>query len=320
MIKYSSQYLVDGAMYDHLKRRLDFTCRQISKQNQLLQSVYLFSALIIKSRIMIAVYGSSFVPFLRSHYHPRAKQTPPAFTIRCSATPNDHHHADQQSGTRRDTLRSLVAAATTLSLPLCLSLSPPLAHAVQGSIAGRIPGISGPGADGYYIYTRPEGKSGGHGVGWSEIPRYSFKIPEGWDEVPVSIADLGGTEIDLRYGKDDSGKLFIIVAPVLRFKDVGVNADVRIDFLGTPDQIIAGFAPEIFGGPLDEGDVLATETATKNGVLYYFWEVKPHHLVAATAVGNRLFMMVLTANSRQWRKAGEELRVVQKSFSVPALG
>ena len=32
-------------------------------------------------------------------------------------------------------------------------------------------------------------------MGWSEIPRYSFKVPEGWEEKPVSIADLGGTEV-----------------------------------------------------------------------------------------------------------------------------
>ena len=30
--------------------------------------------------------------------------------------------------------------------------------------------------------------AGGHGVGWSEIPRYSFKVAGGWDETPVSIA------------------------------------------------------------------------------------------------------------------------------------
>lgn len=52
-----------------------------------------------------------------------------------------------------------------------------------------------PDADGYFTYTRPEGKSGGHGVGWSEVPRYTFKVPEGWQETPVSIADLGGTEV-----------------------------------------------------------------------------------------------------------------------------
>lgn len=50
-------------------------------------------------------------------------------------------------------------------------------------------------AGGFRQYVRPEGKSGGHGVGWSEIPRYKFKIPDGWEETPVSIADLGGTEV-----------------------------------------------------------------------------------------------------------------------------
>jgi hypothetical protein len=87
---------------------------------------------------------------------------------------------------------------------------------------------SKPDADGFYTYTRPEGKSGGHGVGWSEIPRYrqatgclprstspkalanpperppaaacSFRVPAGWEEVPVSIADLGGTEVGALQG------------------------------------------------------------------------------------------------------------------------
>lgn len=103
---------------------------------------------------------------------------------------------------------------------LSMTLAPGNALAVQGITAGRIPGLSTevlvllcssmdsenhknhhlpncPQADdnGFYTYVRPEGKSGGHGVGWSEVPRYSFKVPAGWEETPVSIADLGGTEV-----------------------------------------------------------------------------------------------------------------------------
>jgi hypothetical protein len=33
----------------------------------------------------------------------------------------------------------------------------------------------------------------------------------------VSIADLGGTEIDLRFANPKEGRLFVIVAPVRRF-------------------------------------------------------------------------------------------------------
>ena len=43
-------------------------------------------------------------------------------------------------------------------------------------------------------------------MGWSEIQRYSFRVPPGWEETPVSIADLGGTEIDLRCGARGGGQ------------------------------------------------------------------------------------------------------------------
>lgn len=71
---------------------------------------------------------------------------------------------------------------------------------------------------GFDVYERPTGKSGGHGIGWSEIPQYQFRVPETWGEVPVSIADLGGTEIDLRFKNKDEGELSVVVAPVLRFR------------------------------------------------------------------------------------------------------
>jgi hypothetical protein len=211
--------------------------------------------------------------------------------------------------------RTLLVA--TISLASSLSLSTPPSQAIQGSIAGRIPGITGPDADGYYLYQRPEGKSGGHGIGWSELPRYSFKVPVGWEETPVSIADLGGTEIDLRYAQEDQGSLMVVVAPVLRFMEVGYNADITIDEVGPPERLIEGFAPELFGAPLKEGDVLDTKVVQKNGRAYYEWSLKPHRLVAATAVGNRVFLLAVSANSRQWRKSEDVLETIQGSFKVP---
>ncbi|KAI3896796.1 hypothetical protein MKW98_009649, partial [Papaver atlanticum] len=74
-----------------------------------------------------------------------------------------------------------------------------LAVIKQGLLAGRVPGLSDPDEQGWRTYIRPDAKSGGHG----------------WEEVPVSIADLGGTEIDLRFASSQAGCLFVIVAPVL---------------------------------------------------------------------------------------------------------
>jgi len=223
--------------------------------------------------------------------------------------------------------RRAALAAAVLSPFAVVAHRPLPARAVQGLTAGRIPGLSSkPGADGLFEYRRPEGKSGGHGVGWSEIPRYGFRVPAGWEETPVSIADLGGTEIDLRFGGAD-GQLSVVVAPVLRFVDVGFNADVRIEELGPPDRIVAGFAPELFGAPLQEGDTLETEVERKGDLTYYTYVLKPpaggpggnvggRRLVAATAFKNRLFLMAASANPRQWRRAESELRAIVKSFNV----
>lgn len=220
------------------------------------------------------------------------------------------------SGTSRRGALALGLAAAAASL---VGPATPSAEAIQGLTAGRVPGRSKEAdADGYYTYVRPDGKSGGHGVGWSEIPKYSFKVPDGWDETPVSIADLGGTEIDLRYTSKEAGEIAVVVAPVLRFMDVGYNASVTLKDVGPPERVIAGFAPELFGKPLDEEDVLNTQVKTQdNGQLYYFYELKPRRLVAMTAVRNRVFIITVAANSRQWKKHEDSLRVIQQSFKVP---
>ncbi len=149
------------------------------------------------------------------------------------------------------------------------------ALAVQGLTAGRVPGLGEAEADGFRTYSRPDGKSGGHGIGWSEIPKYSFRVPaDGWNEEPVSIADLGGTEIDVRFESKDEGKLAIVVAPVLRFMNVGYNADIRIEDIGSPEKLLEGFAPEILGGPVEEEDLTVQSTMEKGGLTYYVWETK----------------------------------------------
>lgn len=240
-----------------------------------------------------------------THFSPAARlyREPRRFLSITSAIKSDHHDLHRR---------------TALLCPLLWAVFPSLpAQAIQGSIAGRIPGITGPDNNGFYTYQRPEGKSGGHGVGWSVIPQYMFKVPPGWTETPVSIADLGGTEIDLRYGKEDEGSVMVIVAPVLRFMDVGYNADVHLNEIGSPQKLIEGFAPELFGAPLKEGDVLDTEIVDKSGNTYYEWSLKPHRLISATSVGNRVFILAAQANSRQWRKGETNLKAIQCSFKVP---
>ena len=57
-------------------------------------------------------------------------------------------------------------------------------------------------------------------------------------------------QIDLRYANAEEGGLEVVVAPVMRFKDIDFNANVKIEDIAPPDRIISGFALEIFGAPL----------------------------------------------------------------------
>eukprot|EP00667_Euglena_gracilis_P012576 EG_transcript_12922 len=207
------------------------------------------------------------------------------------------------------------AFALTTAAGVLLGTGP--AGAIQGMTAGRLPGFGPIDERGYRRYSRPEGKSGGHGVGWSEIPPYSFDLPASFEEVAVSIADLGGTELDARFKSADYGDVAIIVAPIMRFKDIPFNAKVTIDQLGTPEQLVRAFAPEIRGEPLEEEDLKSVEVENRDGLLYYQYELRPRTVVSMTSTGNRLFILVARSpGPRQWAKFAADLTTIATSFRV----
>eukprot|EP00898_Chlorokybus_atmophyticus_P005295 jgi/Chlat1/5767/Chrsp387S05493 len=219
--------------------------------------------------------------------------------------------------------RSLLVGAASLAAAFSVSgasVSP--ASAVQGLTAGRVPGLGKPDADGYRWYVRPEGKSGGHGIGWSELEPYRFRVGPGWEEVSsngvfMSIADLGGTEIDARFENPDQGRLALVAAPLARFAD---NAEAELVDLGDPLKIITAFGPELFGTNVDE-KVVYSESVHIGDRDYYRWELsQPHALVAAATGSKRLYFASLTANTRQWKRAGPELRKIIDSFRVGFAG
>lgn len=119
--------------------------------------------------------------------------------------------------------------------------------------------------------------------------------------------------------------LSVIVAPVLRFLDLGYNADIRLPDVGPPDRLIAGFFPELFGKTMEEGDLLSSDVVTKtpaNGgreMTYYEFELAKKRRVAMTATGNRVFILSLAPKgSVGARKHGGELQRIAESFEVEA--
>ncbi|KAF8726368.1 hypothetical protein HU200_019830 [Digitaria exilis] len=235
--------------------------------------------------------------------------------VRCSNEPAlsvSHEEEGSEMVGRRRALVSATAAACGASV---LGFAGHGMAATQGLLAGRIPGLSDPDENGWRTYRRPDDKSGGHGVGWSPIIPYSFKVPDGWDEVPVSIADLGGTEIDLRFANPKEGRLFVVVAPVRRFSDI-IDDDATIEKIGNPEKVITAFGPEVIGENV-EGKVLSSATSEHSGRTYYQFELEPPHVfITATAAGNRLYLFSVTANGLQWKRHYKDLKQIAESFRV----
>ncbi|WCJ43431.1 Mog1/PsbP/DUF1795-like photosystem II reaction center PsbP family protein [Euphorbia peplus] len=229
--------------------------------------------------------------------------------------PSSQHPGAKPTESFKDRRSVLVSGASLLSSAALGFPIQGLAAVKQGPLAGRIPGLSEPDQQGWRTYRRPDEKSGGHGVGWSPIIPYSFKVPQEWEEVPVSIADLGGTEIDLRFSNSKEGRLFVIVAPVLRFADdLGDNA--TIERIGPPEKVISAFGPEVIGENV-EGKVLSSNVAQHSGRMYYQFELEPPHvLITATAAGNRLYLFAVTGNGLQWKRHYKDLKKIAESFRV----
>ncbi|VFQ89191.1 unnamed protein product [Cuscuta campestris] len=229
---------------------------------------------------------------------------------------NGSGEAEQESKRKGFDLRRRSLLISGFSSSLLLGFSEQaLAVVKQGLLAGRVPGLSEPDEQGWRTYRRPDDKSGGHGIGWSPIIPYTFAVPQDWEEVPVSIADLGGTEIDLRFASGKEGRLSVIVAPVLRFAD-DLGDDATIEKIGTPEKVISAFGPEVTGENV-EGKVISISVTENAGRKYYHFELEPPHvLITATAAGNRLYLFSVTGSGLQWKRHYKDLKKIADSFRV----
>nr|XP_011470631.1 PREDICTED: psbP domain-containing protein 4, chloroplastic-like [Fragaria vesca subsp. vesca] len=202
--------------------------------------------------------------------------------------------------------RSVVlSGASLVSSAVLGSPGDGLAVIKQGLLAGRVPG--------WRTYRRPDEKSGGHGVVWSPIIPYLFSVPQGWEEVPVSIADLGGTEIDLRFGSANEGRLSVILAPVLRFLD-NFDGDATIEKIGRPETVINAFGPEVIGENV-EGKVMSINVVQDSGRTYYQYELEPPYvLITETCSRNLLYLFNVTGSGLQWKRHYKDLKKIADSF------
>jgi hypothetical protein len=148
---------------------------------------------------------------------------------------------------------------------------------------------------------------------------YSFTLPDDWEADIVSLNDGKLYGVDTRYKSGDgNGQLAVSVLPF-------VGSDTIKD-AGTPEQVLERFDELVgaywekngFGIPGNAGTPKDTSVVTKNGVIYYKYELeRPHNLISASVVDGQLYLMVASCGARSWKTEESTLRAIVDSFSVP---
>jgi len=124
--------------------------------------------------------------------------------------------------------------------------------------ASRSPGLGDVDEDGFRLYTRPYGASASGGMraisqGKGNFPPYSFKVPDGWKQKAVSVADPSGPETDSRFTSPDMGDLLVVLPPVFTFIDDEDQVDtITIDEIAPPMKLLPAFAPQALGIGIEE--------------------------------------------------------------------
>mmetsp|Transcript_37407 Transcript_37407/g.51925 ORF Transcript_37407/g.51925 Transcript_37407/m.51925 type:complete len:269 (-) Transcript_37407:159-965(-) len=154
----------------------------------------------------------------------------------------------------------------------------------------------------------------------SAVRPYSLEVPDSWSQDVVSLNDGKLYGVDLRYGSKSDGQLAVSVLPFANRESITEAGD--------PDQALSTFIELVGAFWSDNGfgdtsrllDVVNTTVEKSENGVYYKYELKsPRSLIVANATDGQLYVLNVSANSRQWKSSESALRAIADSFIVPPL-
>ncbi|KXZ44862.1 hypothetical protein GPECTOR_61g815 [Gonium pectorale] len=114
------------------------------------------------------------------------------------------------------------------------------------------------------------------------------------------------------------GRVELIVAPLQKLTP---RKNIKVEDLGTPEQLLQRVGNYITGTYLDEDALVGSSSKVQDGLTYYFYEldapyakVAAHSYTACTVKGDLAFLFVASTSEKQWGKLEGRLRKVVGSF------
>ncbi|GIL88259.1 hypothetical protein Vretimale_14136 [Volvox reticuliferus] len=234
----------------------------------------------------------------------------------CSAVPSDH--LQQELCTRR----RLLLSSALVGFPF-LAASRTKA-AANNEVGNYLPAY---GTDGYVLFVPSASKTPALRAGTVDnTSPYRFALPPNFVEQKVANIQSGNycqprcdepwTEVI--FEGTQGGRVELIVSPLQKLTS---KKNVKVEDLGTPDQLLERVGNYITGTYLDEDALVASNSRSQDGLTYYLYELNAPYAkagarsyTACTVKGDLAFLFVASATEKQWGKLESSLRRVVESF------
>ncbi|GFR51004.1 hypothetical protein Agub_g13330 [Astrephomene gubernaculifera] len=155
---------------------------------------------------------------------------------------------------------------------------------------------------------------------------YQFALPPNFVEQKVANIQSGNycqprcdepwTEVVFEGAQ--GGRVELIVSPLQKLTP---RKNVKVEDLGTPEQLLERIGNYITGSYLDEDALVACSSTARNGLTYYYYELNaPYSKIGArsytacTVKGDLAYLFIASATEKQWGRQEERLRKVVESF------
>ncbi|PNW82467.1 hypothetical protein CHLRE_06g280150v5 [Chlamydomonas reinhardtii] len=115
------------------------------------------------------------------------------------------------------------------------------------------------------------------------------------------------------------GRVELIVAPLQKLTP---RKNIKVEDLGTPEQLLQRVGNYITGTYLDEDALVSgTSKTLDDGLTYYYYELNApyakvggHSFTACTVKGDLAYLFITSANEKQWGKLEGSLKQTVESF------
>lgn len=225
---------------------------------------------------------------------------------------------------RRTLLQGAACGGAALLIPHWPATEPAFAAGVAEKLVGSfLPRTE----DGKFCIFTP-GTSSTPALRAGNVSPYTFLVPPTWSQLRIANILSGNycqpkcaePWIEVKFEDPKQGTLQVVASPMVRLTN---KPNQTIEEIGPPEKIIAALGPFVTGDSFDPEEVVATSVRQDGGQTYYDYVLETpyarsgtHNLAAATAKGNTVLLMVVSASDAQWASSQDTLKKLVESFSV----